>query len=114
MASKKYFLTISLCKIPEVWKLCSSLTWARPGGGQEGKGGSKGEGRMNTLNSQIMICSEIHHKELGGQVFPYFKYVGYIAKIWHVIVIFSESFPGPTSTYITTADRPRVYCCIWA
>ena len=36
---------------------------------------------------------EIHHKELGGQVFPYFKYVGYIAaKIWHVIVIFSDSF----------------------
>ena len=87
-------MTSSLCKIPEVWKLCSSLTWARPGGGQEGKGGSKGEGRMNTLNSQIMICSEIHHKELGGQVFPYFKYVGYIAaKIWHVIVIFSDSFP---------------------
>jgi hypothetical protein len=61
---------------------------------------------MNTLNSQIMICSEIHHKELGGQVFPYFKYVGYIAaKIWHVIVIFSDSF----FLVAYYADRPRVY-----
>ena len=61
---------------------------------------------MNTLNSQIMICSEIHHKELGGQVFPYFKYVGYIAaKIWHVIVIFSDSF----FLVAYYADRARVY-----
>ena len=60
---------------------------------------------MNTLNSQIMICSEIHHKELGGQVFPYFKYVGYIAaKIWHVIVIFSDSF----FLVAYYADRPRL------
>ena len=61
---------------------------------------------MNTLNSQIMICSEIHHKELGGQVFPYFKYVGYIAaKIWHVIVIFSDSFfPGAWPTMLTDLE----------